>query len=99
MKTALAIFVMAAVTYVIRAVPLCLFKKQIKSRWVKSFLYYMPYAVLGAMTFPAIFYSTGSAASAAIGLAAALAPAYFNLGLMPSAAAAAAAVFITELII
>lgn len=90
---------MAAVTYIIRAVPLCFFEKEIKSQRVKSFLYYMPYAVLAAMTFPAIFYSTGSVISAAAGFAAALIPAYFNLGLMPSAGAAAAAVFITEFII
>lgn len=90
---------MAVVTYIIRAIPLCFFKKEIKSAHIKSFLYYMPYAVLGAMTFPAIFYSTGSVLSAAIGLAAAILPAYFNLGLMPSAAAAALAVFIAELVI
>lgn len=99
MKTALSVFIMAAVTYVIRAIPLCFFKKEIKSERVKSFLYYMPYAVLGAMTFPAIFYSTGSVISAAAGFAAALIPAFFNLGLMPAAGAAAAVVFITELFI
>lgn len=89
---------MAAVTYIIRAVPLCFFKKEIKSERIKSFLYYMPYAVLGAMTFPAIFYSTGSVLSASLGLAAALVPAFFDLGLMSAAAAAAIVVFITELI-
>ena len=99
MNTALSVFVMAAVTYVIRAVPLCFFNRQIKSERIKSFLYYMPYAVLGAMTFPAIFYSTGSVVSAAAGLIAALIPAFFNLGLMPSAAAAAVVVFITKLFI
>lgn len=99
MKTALAIIIMAVVTYIIRAIPLCFFKHEIKSQWIKSFLYYIPYAVLGAMTFPAIFYSTGSVVSAALGFAAAMIPAFFNLGLMPSAAAAVAVVFITELII
>lgn len=99
MKDALSIIIMAAVTYIIRALPLCLFRKEIKSQAVKSFLYYMPYAVLGAMTFPAIFYSTGSVLSGAIGFAAAIIPAYLNLGLMPSAAAAVAAVLVAELII
>lgn len=98
MKTALSVIIMAAVTYIIRAVPLCFFRKEIKSERIKSFLYYMPYAVLGAMTFPAVFYSTGSVLSASLGLAAALVSAFFNLGLMPSAAAAAIGVFITELI-
>lgn len=89
---------MAAVTYIIRAVPLCFFKHEIKSRRIKSFLYYMPYAVLGAMTFPAIFYSTDSVLSASLGMAAALIPAYFNKGLMPAAISAAAVAFLTGLI-
>ena len=51
-------FVMAAVTYLIRMLPFVVFRKPIKNRFVRSFLYYVPYAVLGAMTFPAILYST-----------------------------------------
>ncbi len=85
MKLTIMIAVMAVVTYIIRALPLALFKKEIKSQWLKSFLYYIPYAVLGAMTFPAIFYSTGSFISAALGLAGAMTAAFFNLGLMPAA--------------
>lgn len=99
MRLALSIIIMAVVTYIIRAVPLCLFKKEIKARWIKSFLYYMPYAVLGAMTFPAIFHCTGSVLSAGLGFAAALILAYFDMGLMPAAIAAVAVVFITEFII
>ena len=52
--------VMAGVTYLIRAVPFVLFRKRIKNKFIQSFLYYIPYAVLAAMTFPSIFYSTGS---------------------------------------
>jgi branched-subunit amino acid transport protein len=96
-KLALSIAVMAVVTYIIRALPLCLFKKEIKSPWIKSFLYYMPYAVLGAMTFPAIFYCTNSVISASLGFFAAMIMAYMNMGLMPAAVAAVAVVFITEL--
>ena len=98
MKTVLSIVIMAAVTYVIRAVPLVFFRKEVKSERIQSFLYYMPYAVLGAMTFPAVFYSTGSVLSASLGVAAALLAAFLELGLVTSAAAAAIIVFITELI-
>ena len=76
---------MAVVTYVIRALPITIFRKEIKSRWLKSFLYYIPYAVLGAMTFPAIFFSTGSVLSAALGLVGALVTAYLDKGLMAAA--------------
>lgn len=85
MKLTVMIAVMAIVTYVIRALPLALFQREIKSQWLKSFLYYIPYAVLGAMTFPAIFYSTGSIFSAVLGLAGAMAAAFFDLGLMNAA--------------
>ena len=47
--------IMALVTYLIRMIPLTFFQKEIKSQFIKSFLFYVPYAVLGAMTFPAIF--------------------------------------------
>ena len=51
---------MALVTYLPRVIPICVFKNEIKSRFVKSFLYYMPYSVLAALTYPAIFYATGN---------------------------------------
>ena len=62
----------ARVTYLGRMLPFVIFRKKIKSRFVKDFLYYVPYAVLGAMTIPAAFYSTGSIASAAAGVGAAV---------------------------
>lgn len=99
MKIAVSIAIMAVVTYIIRAVPLCFFNKEIKSERIKSFLYYMPYAVLGAMTFPAIFYSTDSILSASAGFAAAFIMAFFNAGLLPAAGAAAVSAFIVSLII
>ncbi|MDY6367389.1 MAG: AzlD domain-containing protein, partial [Clostridia bacterium] len=55
----LLVFTMAAVTYLIRFFPLVIFRKKITSRFLRSLLYYVPYAVLSAMTFPFIFYSTG----------------------------------------
>ena len=72
MKMIALMAVMAIVTYIIRALPITLFRKEIKSKWLKSFLYYIPYAVLGAMTFPAIFFSTGSVFSASLGLVGAM---------------------------
>lgn len=53
------LFIMAGVTYLIRALPLVIFKGKITNRFVQSFLYYVPYAVLGAMTFPSILFSNG----------------------------------------
>lgn len=93
MKTALYIAVMASVTYLVRAIPFTVFSQKIKSRFVSSFLYYIPYAVLAAMTVPAIFYSTGSVVTAAVGTAAAVVLAYFNMPLIVVALAAAAAAF------
>ena len=64
--------VMAGVTYLIRMLPLALFNRPIRSRFVKSFLYYVPYAVLSAMTFPDIFTATGHWKSSLAGLIAAV---------------------------
>ena len=64
--------VTAGVTYLIRMLPLTVFRKEIKSRFVRSFLAYIPYAVLGAMTFPDVFYSTGDVRTAVCGVAVAV---------------------------
>ena len=93
------IAVTAVVTYIIRALPLTVFRHEIKSRFLRDFFYYIPYAVLGAMTFPAILYATRSVISAAAGLAAACITAFFKKGLLPTALCAAAAVYIAELIL
>lgn len=91
------ICVMAAVSYLIRALPLTLIRRRIENRFVRSFLYYVPYVTLAVMTFPAILSATGSAWSAWLGLAAALACAWRGMGLLPVACAACAAVFLSEL--
>lgn len=93
------ILVMAGVTYLIRVLPLALFKKKIESRFIKSFLYYVPYAVLGTMTFPAIFYSTGSLYSATAGLMAAILLAMKEKGLVTVAVSACAVVLAVESIL
>lgn len=95
----LYLFVMAGVTYLVRMLPLVLVKRKIENRFIKSFLYYVPYAVLAVMTVPGIFYSTSYFISAAAGFAVALVLAYFEKGLLPVALCACGAVLITELII
>lgn len=89
----MSVAVMAIVTYLIRVLPMAIFRKKITNVRVQSFLYYVPYAVLAAMTFPAIFGSTGSRISAAAGCAAAIILAYFRRGLLTVAVGAAAVVF------
>ena len=66
-KFFLYLLVMAGVTYLVRMLPLVFCRRKIKSRFVRSFLYYIPYTVLAVMTFPAIFYATGSLWSAIAG--------------------------------
>ncbi|MFG6330878.1 MAG: AzlD domain-containing protein [Lachnospiraceae bacterium] len=99
MTVYLYIAVMAAVTYLIRVIPLTVFHKKITNRYVRSFLYYVPYTCLTAMTFPAILYATESLVSALAGVAAAAVFAFCNRSLVSVAAAACLAVFVTELII
>ena len=70
------LIVMAGVTYLIRVIPFVLINKKIENRFINSFLYYIPYTVLSAMTFPAILYATGSMISAAAGLLTAIFIAY-----------------------
>lgn len=93
MSVAVYIFVMAAVTYLIRMIPFTFFRKKIKSRFFRSFLHYIPYAVLSAMTIPAIFYSTGNIITAIAGTAVAVVLAYFDLPLIVVALAAAGTAF------
>ena len=90
------ILVMALVTYFIRMLPLALIRRQINSTFVKSFLYYVPYATLSAMTFPAILHSTGSLVSAAIGFAAAVYLSYKEKSMISVALFACLVVFIAE---
>ena len=99
MSIVIYIAVMAGVTYLVRMIPFTLFRKQIKSRYIRSVLYYLPYAVLSAMTIPAIFYSTGDMKTAAVGTVAAIILAFFNKPLIVVALAASASAFIADLII
>lgn len=90
MSMVLYIAVMAISTYLVRVIPFVAFRNKIKSKFFRSFLYYIPYAVLSAMTIPAIFYSTGNYITAIAGTAVALVLSYFNLPLIVVAIAASA---------
>ncbi len=92
----LYILVMAVVTYLIRMLPLALIRRQINSPFVKSFLYYVPYATLSAMTFPAILFATGSVLSAALGFAAAIYLSYKEKSMITVALCACLVVFLAE---
>ena len=96
MKIYLYILVMAVTTYLVRAIPLTLLKKPIRSRFVRSFLHYVPTACLTAMTFPAILYATDNPISGGIGLLVGVALAFWKKSLIVVALASCAAVFLTE---
>lgn len=93
---AAAIFTMAAVTYIPRMLPLVLVRGRIENHFVRSFLYYVPYAVLASMTVPAIFQSTDSPVSAAFGLVVAVLLGLRGRTLLSVALGAATAVWIVE---
>ena len=88
--------VMAGITYLVRMLPLVLVNKKIRNRFLLSFLYYVPYAVLSVMTVPAIFYATSSPWSALAGFVIALILAFFEKSLLTVAIFSSAAVFVTE---
>ena len=97
-RVLICVLLMAAVTYIPRVLPVTIFRKQIKSRFIRSFLDYTPYAVLGALTFPDVFSSTGHLYSAVGGRLVAVALGYRGKSLVVVAVAAIAAVYVLELI-
>ena len=98
MSIYLYILTMAVTTYLIRVLPLTLFRKPIKSRFIRSFLHYVPYACLTAMTFPAILSSTASVLSGAAALIVAVVLAFRGRSLIVVALGSCPAVFLTELL-
>jgi len=88
--------VMAVTTYLIRAIPLTLMKKPIRSRFLRSFLHYVPTACLTAMTFPAILYATDHIISGAAGLAVGVLLALKNKSLIVVAVASCATTFLVD---
>ena len=93
------ILVMASVTYLIRMLPLALIRKEIKNKYIKSFLYYVPFVTLAVMIFPDILHSTDSIYSALIGFIVALIAGYAGKSLFFVSACAIISVFLSELIL
>ena len=98
MSTVTYIFVMAGVTYLIRLIPFTLFRKKIQSPFFRSLLHYIPYAVLSAMTIPAIFTSTGNLATSLAGTVVAVVLAYLGKPLIVVALAGSASAFLAGML-
>lgn len=94
----ISVLLMALVTYLPRVLPLVLFRKEITSPFIKSFLHYVPFAVLASLTFPDIFYSTGKLSTALCGTLVAIILAYKKQGLVVVALGAIFTVFLTGFI-
>ena len=95
----ICLIIMAGSTYLLRAVPFALVRKKIQSPFIRSFLHYIPYAVLTAMTVPAIFYAVDAPLAAAAGFVIALLLSLKGIGLTGVALAACAAVYVTSLLL
>jgi len=95
----MSIAVMALVTYLIRVIPLTFFRKKVKSRYIRSFLYYVPYAVLAGMTFPHIFYSTQNTTYAIVGAGVALLLGYLERGLTTVALVSVLVVYLCNILL
>lgn len=93
------IFIMAGVSYLIRVLPLTLIRREIKSRFIRSFLYYVPYVTLSVMTFPAIVQATDSPVAGALALVVGAVAAWLGRSLFSVAVLACVTVFVTELIL
>ena len=93
----LYILVMAGITYLIRVLPLTLIRRQITNRFIRSFLYYVPYVTLAVMTFPAIMEATANPWAGLAALAAGIAAAWFGRSLLQVSVICCAVVFVIEL--
>ncbi len=92
------ILVMAVVTYLVRVIPLVFFHREIKSRFIRSFLYYMPYVTLSLMIFPAMIEASGNITAGIIGFAVAIVVAFFKASLPLVACASCLAVYLSLLL-
>ncbi len=95
-KNYIYILIMAGVSFLIRALPMTLFRKQIKSTFIQSFLYYVPYVTLSVMTFPAIVNATQSQISGTAALVIGILAAWFGADLFKTAVACCGIVFLLE---
>lgn len=99
LKTYISIFTAFIVSYLIRVLPLTLIRKPITNKFIKSFLYYVPYVTLAVMTFPAIIQATNSPIAGIVALVIGIILSLFNLGLFPVACACCVVVFVMEFFI
>ena len=99
MNNYLYIAVMAAVSYMIRVLPLTLIRKPIRNRFLQSFLYYVPYVTLAVMTFPAIIHATQTPISGAVALVVGAVAAWLGAGLFPVSVLCCVLVFVIELFV
>lgn len=97
MRVFVYVLAMAVTTYLLRAVPFVAIRGKIKSEFVRSLLYYIPYTVLSAMTFPAVFYATGNVPAASIGTAVVLVLSYCKLPMIVVALAGSVCAFVAAL--
>lgn len=95
----ISVLIMAVTTYLLRMLPIVLFRKKIINRFIKGFLVYIPYAVLSAMTFPSVLYATNSVLSATVGMIVALIAAFMEKSLITVALSASAAALVAELLL
>ena len=98
-KFIIYLVIMAGVTYLVRLLPMLLVRKKITNRFIYSFLHYVPYAVLTAMTFPAVFYATGSLISATVGVVVALLVILLGRGMILTSLLSCVSVLVTEVIL
>ena len=98
-KFIIYIAVMFFVTYLIRVLPLLLIRRKIENRFIRSFLFYIPYTVLGAMTFPAIFHSVSNPFAGIAAAVTGLLLALWGRGLCTVAEGAAVAAYVVMLIV
>ena len=99
LKICAYILVMALVTYLLRMLPLAFFRKKVTSPFLRSMLFYLPYAVLSAMVIPSVFSSTGNVITAAVGLAVALILAFFRRSLLTVALGASGAAYLAGVLL
>ena len=98
-KTLLSILTAAVVTYLVRVLPLTLIRKPIRSRFLCSLLYYVPYVTLAVMTFPAIIEATANPLAGVVALLAGIVAAWFGMGLFPVAVLCCVIVYVIEIIL
>ncbi len=97
-KLILALLIMATVTYIIRLLPLTFFRRKITNPYIRSFLNFVPFAVLGAMTFPDVLSSTGNVISALLGVITAFVLSYMGKGLLTVSLISCAVVYLINLL-